>query len=275
MTSDPQGYDLDFLGIPVPLPEHGEGRELIRLPSTHFEVHLDPSRKLAAFTAVNIDGARLVDLDRGDDWHLDPRAPASAQTGPEVYLRNDLDRGHQVRRRDPVWGDAETAKRANLETFSYANAAPQASLFNQKPWLWAGIEDYVLGAARTTRARISVFTGPVLASTDAPYRGTRIPKRFWKIAAWRHDAESPELRAAGYLLDQSSLVARFDESLAELAPEPDLGRFRTFQVPIADIAALTALRMDALVRADRFRAEGVEPGEHTWQELARPEDSTL
>jgi len=34
-------------------------------------------------TAVNIDGTQLVDLERGDDWHLDPRVPADEQAGPE------------------------------------------------------------------------------------------------------------------------------------------------------------------------------------------------
>ena len=45
-------------------------------------VLLDPERRLAAATAVNIDGAQLVDLERGDDWHLDPRVPADEQAGP-------------------------------------------------------------------------------------------------------------------------------------------------------------------------------------------------
>ena len=262
------GYDPAFLGIPLPLPEPAEGRRLIRLPSTHFEVHLDPERKLAAFTAVNVDGSALLDLERGDDWHLDARVPASEQTGPEVYDRNSLDRGHLVRRRDPVWGTREVAERANVETFTYANAAPQASLFNQGPTLWAGIEDYVLGAARTTGARISVFTGPVFASFDAAYRGTRIPKRFWKIAAWRHADDPAALRATGYVLDQSSLVVAFDDSRERAVAEPDLGSFRTFEVPISDIAALTALHLDALVDADRFVPAAVEAGEREAGETA-------
>jgi endonuclease G, mitochondrial len=269
------GYDADFLGIPVPLPEPAEGRELQLLPSTHFTVGFDRHRKLAAFTGVNIDGAKILDLPRGDDWHLDARVPEKDQTGPAVYAKNDLDRGHLVRRRDPVWGAKATAEKANLETFAYTNAAPQASVFNQRPTLWAGLEDYVLDAAETTDSRISVMTGPVFASTDASYRGTLIPKRFWKIAAWRHAAEPAELRATGYVLDQSELVTQFDDARKEaVAAEPDLGRFRTFQVPIRDIASLTALHIDALVAADRYRGETALPG-GAWRELERRTDAVL
>jgi endonuclease G, mitochondrial len=266
------GYDADFLHLPVPLPEPAEGRELDTLPSTHFTVGFDRHRKLAAFTAVNIDGAKLLDLERGDDWHLDERVPEKYQTGPAVYAKNDLDRGHLVRRRDPVWGTQEVAKTANFQTFTYTNAAPQASIFNQRPTLWAGLEDYVLGAARTTDSRLSVFTGPVFASTDASYRGTLIPKRFWKIAAWRHDADPAELRATGYVLDQTSLVKRFDDAAGEtVAAEPDLGAYRTYQVPIRDIAALTALHIDGLVAADRYRGESALP-DGGWRELTSRDD---
>ena len=45
---------------------------------------LDPVRRLAATTGVNIDGADLRDLDRVDAWHLDPRVAAEQQTGEEV-----------------------------------------------------------------------------------------------------------------------------------------------------------------------------------------------
>jgi DNA/RNA endonuclease G (NUC1) len=98
------GYDPAFLLAEVPLPQVPRERELAQLDYTHFTVLMDRSRRLAAATAVNINGGDLVDLERGDDWHLDPRLPASDQAGPELYGNNELDRGHLVRRRDPVWG---------------------------------------------------------------------------------------------------------------------------------------------------------------------------
>ena len=235
------GYDADFLEARLPVPRPAS--EVRTLPYPRFTVLLDPARRLAAVTAVNIDGATLQNLPRTGDWRLDERLPVDEQTGPEVYARNDLDRGHLVRRRDPGWGPAETARAASEATFFYPNAAPQAAGFNQSKELWLGLEDHVLAYAETTDRRMSVFTAPVLAESDPPYRGIRVPLHFWKVAAWR----GPDgLASAGFVLDQSDLVDTREEKLAV----PPLGAFRTFQVPVADIAALTAIDFGALADAD-------------------------
>lgn len=163
------GYDPDFLGTPLPLPRPAQpSREL---PYPRFTVLLDPARRLAAVTAVNIDGARLRELPRTGEWRLDPRIPADEQTGPAVYARNDLDRGHLVRRRDPGWGELSEARSAAEATFFYPNAAPQAAAFNQSKELWLGLEDHVLAYAETTDQRVSVFTAPILADTRRPTTG--------------------------------------------------------------------------------------------------------
>lgn len=162
-TSSAGGYNVDFLELSLPLPTPPQATATRELHYTHFTVLLNPERRLAVATGVNIDGDLLVDVDRGNDWHLDRRIPAEEQTGEAVYARNDLDRGHLVRRRDPVWGDAATAAQANADSFVYTNAAPQAGAFNQSKELWLGLEDYVLSYARTNGNRFSVFTAPVLA----------------------------------------------------------------------------------------------------------------
>jgi endonuclease G len=270
---NPLGYSPEFLAVPLALPS--SSRPTVRLDYTHFTVLLDASRRLAAATAVNIDGARLVDLGRGDDWHLDDRVPASDQTGEEVYARNDLDRGHLVRRRDPVWGD--DAARANRDTFVFTNAAPQATGFNQSKELWLGLEDYLLGYAEAYDERLSVFTGPVLDPDDPPYRGVRIPRRFWKVAAWvRETAAGRLLAATAYVLDQSAELDDIDLATALQAGEPPpLGPFRTFQVPVADVARLTGLDLGALVAADVLAAaSGVREG-GGWIALREPGDIRL
>jgi endonuclease G len=250
------GYDPGFLAVQVPLPDTG-GRTVRELPYAHFTVLLDPARRLAALTAVNVDGASLVDLERGDDWHLDERAPADEQCGPEVYARNDLDRGHLVRRRDPVWGTPAVASRANLDTFTYTNAAPQAAGFNQSAELWLGLEDFVLRYATVHQQRLTVLTGPVLGPDDPTYRGVQLPLRFWKIAAWA-TRDGAALQTAGYLLDQSPELDDADLERAELRARdagdlPPLGPFRTFQVPVRDIAALTGLEIAQLAEADSLQ----------------------
>ena len=112
---------------------------------------------------MNVDGAALVEVERGDDWRYDARIPEHWQTGPEVYAGNDLDRGHLVRRRDPVWGPPDVARRANADTFRYPNAAPQQARFNQSLQLWNGLEDHVLAFARVlpNAIRLGARSDPV------------------------------------------------------------------------------------------------------------------
>ncbi|PRY15295.1 DNA/RNA non-specific endonuclease [Kineococcus rhizosphaerae] len=253
------GYDPRFLapGPYVPLPEPLDGARVEVLDYTHFSVVHRPDRRLAAATVVAIDGSALVDVPRSDDrWFLDPRIGPDEQAGAELYARNDFDRGHLVRRRDPGWGPE--AGRANADTFSYANAAPQASTFNQSMELWLGLEDHVLAYARRWDARLVVVTGPVFADDDPEYRGVRVPRRFYKIAAYLlpqpadldPDEEVSVLASAGFVLDQTPLVEQIVG--ARSAQQVELGGFRTFQVPVADIGDLTRLDLGPLVAADRL-----------------------
>ena len=240
------GYDPEFLELatPVPIPTAPD------LPYTHFTVLLRPSRRLAAITAVVIDGANRVEIGRADSWMLDDRIPAEEQAGPEIYRDNDLDRGHLVRRQDPVWGPSDVAAQANLDTFHYPVCAPQTAVFNQGRQLWAGLEDYILDHATTYRQRLAVFTGCIFTDTDPIYRGLAIPYRFFKIAAW---SAGTDLAATGYILDQTPSLNDAIGTRDTTEPPP-LGPYRTFQVPISDIADLTALPMADLAAADRQTA---------------------
>jgi endonuclease G len=263
------GYDPDFLEVTIVMPQPLGGHSLTALPYLRFSVILDTVRRLAAVTGVNIDGSTLQDLPRTGDWDLDPRVPASEQAGPAVYADNDLDRGHLVRRRDPGWGTVAQARAATEATFVYTNAAPQASVFNQSKDLWVGLEDHVLQYADATDQRLSVFTGPVLDATDPPYRGILIPRRFWKVAAWAEPAEGGDavLAAAGFVLDQTELIDPRTTAVARL------GSFRTFQAPIADIAALADVDFGVLVSADVMPVSAAR--ETVWTELTRLSDVGL
>jgi DNA/RNA endonuclease G (NUC1) len=103
--SDRPGFDEQFLGARVGIPAL-EGVESVLLPYTHFSVLIRLDKRLAAVTALGMDGTKLIDLNRsGIQWNLDPRLRADQQTGEAVYARNDIDRGHLVRRASAVWGD--------------------------------------------------------------------------------------------------------------------------------------------------------------------------
>jgi DNA/RNA endonuclease G (NUC1) len=233
-----RGYDPRFLGPRIDLPRlppqlqadlapllEAEGHEL---KYTHFSVLMSKSRRLAYFTAVNIDGNQLRAIEREDDrWYFDPRIAREHQAGPELYAQNDLDRGHLVRRLDPVWG--RRARQANEETFHFTNAAPQHQRLNQRTWL--GLEEYILQNARQHDLKVSVFTGPVFRADDMLYRGQyRIPAEFWKVAVMVK--EDGQLSATAYLQTQKNLLV----SLAFA-----FGEYKTYQVPVSQIEALTGL----------------------------------
>jgi endonuclease G len=88
------------------------------------------------------------------------------------------------------------------------------------------------------------------------YRGLQIPQLFWKIAAWTATMEAtPVLRAAGFVLDQRPQLADIDLAAVRAralgtGTLPPLGPYRTFQVPLVDIAELTGLHLAALIEAD-------------------------
>ncbi|MFF4602979.1 DNA/RNA non-specific endonuclease [Streptomyces sp. NPDC001339] len=268
------GYDEHFLGVQVPLPKPSvPDLETVLLPYTHFTVVFRPDRRMAAATGVCIDGGQLVNLPREDDWQFDPRVPESRQAGNEIYRANSLDKGHLVRRLDPVWGEAAEAKQADADTFHYTNAAPQADVFNQGKELWQGLENYLLDHAAAFDRKLAVLTGPVLHDSDPPYRGVQVPLRFWKVAAFVQDGA---LAATAYVLDQSPDLTRdADRALAGATPgaPPPLGAFRTFQVPVSDVVELTLLDLGPLPDVDLMPVTRA-PRER-WKRLQSPDDIVL
>jgi endonuclease G len=256
--SNRAGYDADFLGSgehSVPLPElsdelasqaavstdaDGAGPPHV-LPYHHFSVVVNKDRKLAFFTAVNIDGELARPPRREtDQWSFDPRIAATDQTGEAAYEDNALDRGHLVRRLDPAWGEsAAVAKAANDDTFHFTNCAPQHEKFNRNKTTWAGLEDYVLENADNENFRVNVFSGPVFAGDDVDVQGVKLPRQFWKVVVMAK--KSGGLSATAYLLSQEKLLDGL-----EAEPEFVYGAFKTFQVPVSEIERLTGLSLGSL-----------------------------
>ena len=272
------GYDPAFLGPAVAVAPLA-GVKTVLLPYTHFSVLMRADKRLAAVTALAMDGTKLIDLAReGIPWRLDPRIPADQQTGEQVYAHNDIDRGHLVRRASAVWGDTKAeAAQANEDTFHYTNAAPQAAKFNQGAELWLGLESYLQENAADNSRKITVFTGPIFEPNDPIYRGVDIPLKFFKVADFLYQGQ---LAATGYVVDQTAVLADLPD-----VPKPGVtqepvppGQFRTFQVPIRDIAALTGLDLEQLVAVDRMPIAAALPSARvasTWRELHSPEDLDL
>lgn len=254
--ADRKGYDEKFLGnaakLRVPMPELGSellddavevgtGRGLSRyvLDYAHFSIVMCRSRRGAFYTAVNIDGsAEFAVGSRRPQWIFDPRIPRSLQVGDEVYAgRNKVDRGHLVRRLDPVWGDEAIAIQAHRDTFHFTNALPQQHTFNDGDW--GDLEDYLLFGANNDDNRLTLFTGPVFRASDLEWRGVQIPEEFWKVATLK--GPSGNLVATAYLVSQRPYLDDL-----EFVP----GRFRNYQVAISRIEELTSLNFGKLKDVD-------------------------
>ena len=272
-ASTRNGYDAAFLGIRLALPVLTADTDLATepLPYHHFSVVMQRKRKLALFTAVNIDGGNADQPRRDSDkWILDPRIPVGEQTGEDVYRDNDLDRGHLERRLDPAWGPKSAA--AVDDTFHFTNYAPQHHEFNAGRTLWLGLEDYVLHNAVTADLKVSVLSGPVLDDDDPQYRGVALPLQYWKVVAMMRKDGKPSVTA--YLLSQESLLdeLRTSRTPGTLPESFSYGAYRTFQVPVQRIAGLTGLDLAPYIAADPL-----ERFETTWlpRELVKLEHILL
>jgi DNA/RNA endonuclease G (NUC1) len=266
--TDRQGYNPKFLGedgFEVRLPEIDEvfeekiapvkGRSDGELKYSHFSIRMRADRRLPFYTACNIDGASLFSFVRGSDrWLLDPRLEnPDHQVGESLYANNPLDRGHLVRRLDPVWGETRAeAKRAEEDTFFFTNCTPQHSRLNQRIWL--SLEDYVLGNAATHDLKVTVFTGPVLRDSDREYRGVLLPEEFWKVVVIVNSFTN-QLSATGYILSQADYIADL---------EFVYGEFRTYQVPIRQIEQKVNLHFDLSSYDPLGRTEAKPQREVRW-----------
>jgi DNA/RNA endonuclease G (NUC1) len=232
--SDREGYEPNFLGVAVPPPEPidttlvsriDNGQHLI--PYHHFSLAIHKARRLALFTASNLDASKkskipedgrsysrdsLGGLGKNDTelWFQDPRIPAAHQL-PDRFFTKDhgaFDKGHLVRREDVAWGSTfQEVQFANGDTFHTTNCSPQIGKFNRPDQRtnWGQLENYIFKNAG--EQKLCVFAGPVLSPDDHTFVGlddrgpvrSQIPSCFWKIVV---SADDGKLQSFGFLLKQ-------------------------------------------------------------------------
>ncbi len=240
----------------------------------HFSVVMHKTRRVAIFTATNIDGDTYKNVDRatglvgadsqeGDTWFKDTRISESYCLGQDFYSASSdyFDRGHLTRRSDPTWGTAEQAERANADTFHFTNCAPQHFRFNQSARYWQGAERYVLetGLLQATgpNARLCVLQGPIYNSAIDLWMDNQvqIPSSFWKVVVWKG---ARGLKAVGLVVDQLALLS---ETRSYLGQPKDIKQVDVAQwrVAIASIGKRAGLVFsDAIISADTIK-QGVQP----------------
>jgi endonuclease G, mitochondrial len=271
------GYQTDFLpraSISLPQPNATLTKQIAPLRASeldaaggllkyeHFSLKMHQTRRVAIYTATNIDGDTYLNVDRAtgqvssaqeaDTWFKDPRISESFYLGQDFYSSTSryFDRGHLTRRTDPTWGTPQEAERANADTFHFTNAAPQHFRFNQSARFWQGVERYILETGINQAgpaARLCVFQGPLYDDSIDWWidNEIQIPSSFWKVVVWRG---AKKLKSVGVVVDQLALLTEERSSLAQPQDVPFVD-VSTWRVPVADIGTRTGLKFGANVVA--------------------------
>lgn len=230
------GYDDRALGILVRMPEVPDDKIVARtddgdtvLKYEHFSIAMHKKRRLALFTASNVDARPkykkpdpnadysrrgLSGLGESDQekWFLDPRIPGRQQL-PDKFFTSDkgaFDKGHIVRREDVAWGRTYAElRRANGDTYHVTNCSPQVAGFNRSNLggIWGDVENLVLAQSKVNKEAYCLLAGPVLDPDDRTFLGrddsgatrVQIPSRYWKIVVARN---GDRLESYAFLLEQ-------------------------------------------------------------------------
>ncbi|MGL5116431.1 MAG: DNA/RNA non-specific endonuclease, partial [Beijerinckiaceae bacterium] len=226
----------------------------------HFSIRMNKLKRIAIFSATNIDGETYLAVDRdtgrvvsaaeGESWAKDPRISPNFTLNQDFYSEWSIffDRGHLTRRTDPTWGEDDTAERANADTYHFSNCAPQHFRFNQRTEFWQGAERYVLekGAVATKEGRkISVFQGPIFDdTTDRFADDVQIPSSFFKVIVWNGKSG---LKSVALVVDQLPLL---DEERKNLARPSEKAKINVAQwrVAVTAVEKRTGLDFGKAVR---------------------------
>lgn len=238
------GYKEDFLGqdFLVKLPRLvNETKDSVLnngkvYDFTHYSLVMNEETKCAIYTAHNIDQSTIKYGLKRRRWWFDERIGRENQVGDEVYKEldyaNEWERGHLVRRLAINWGDIEIAKKANYDSFCFANASIQHENFNQDEWL--ALEDHILNFSEDNNNKLSVFTGPLYTKNDRCLGDAKIPSAFWKIIFFVD--KDHKLQSRAFLMKQDPFW--FDKEGSRFL------NLKRYQVTISEISRLTGIEWE-------------------------------
>jgi endonuclease G len=283
------GYNSQFIPgieIALPMPDAKLAKQIAPLNADqpaadngelkyeHFSLKLNKSKRIAIFTATNIDGKTYLAVDRntgtvsddaeGDKWFIDPRIDGAFYLNQSFYggWSDYFDRGHLTRRTDPTWGTPEESERANADTFHFTNCSPQHFRFNESAKYWQGAERYVLenGVLSTdSKGRIAVFQGPIFNNQiDLMADDVQIPSSFFKVIVWKGQGG---LKSVGLIVDQLPLLSETRKKMGapQSLPSVNVSQWR---VSISSIEKKTGLSFGPAVKgADTIGATQPTVGE--------------
>jgi endonuclease G, mitochondrial len=238
-----KAFNTKFLSVEIPLPTV-EDQSLLSfmdngefvIPYHNFSVVLNKKRRMAFFTAANVDSsdeARRPEPDRiytrqalaGFDkeavetWITDSRIPAMHQLPDRFYTkdRKAFDKGHIVQRDCVCWGASYAeVQRANGDTYHVTNCSPQTMSFNQSARgvdNWGDLENEIMKQAQTEK--LSVLSGPIFTNDDPDFHGLDdfgavvipVPRKYWKIVVAETNGA---LQSFAFVLEQDLTNVKFE-----------------------------------------------------------------
>src|SRR5687768_4504813 len=194
-------YNPNFIsGFRIPLPSvvAADTPPGSPLHYHHHSVVMNPKRRLAYFSASNIDGESWKPIERSGGFKKDSKLESEFQLGEELYESisagkdrgNDFDEGHLTSFQEVLWGEENDKALAGADTFFYTNCVPQHGSLNRGAW--RSLEQYLVKkGADPNELKISVLTGPVLLSSDPYFINAidgdlvRLPVAFWKVIYYK------------------------------------------------------------------------------------------
>ena len=269
-----KGYDTDFLGVNVPMPQPIKEIEsqiaLLKnktneLKYFKYSVIFNAVTRMPLISAINVEGdatKRLDNSKRKDNWLRDKRIDIDVQLTDKIYALSNFDKGHMSRFEDANWDNTEAdALRNGIYTCFYTNACPQVPTLNRTGF-WGKLEKAILekGVKKQEgkEARMTVFNGPIFNDDkDKVFRGVKIPMEFFKIILWLDDAG--KLKATAFKLSQEFLLKdiNFNESMSIEEEALDIDKnikFESFQCSIKSLSKLTKIDFKHLEQFDTFKA---------------------
>ena len=272
-----QGYDPNFLGVEIPLPQPKKAikKQIARLINNENEMELkyfkysvifNAETHMPLISAVNVEGdaaKRLDNSKRKDDWLRDRRIAFEHQLADKYYSKSNFDRGHMSRFEDANWDITELdAHRNGVYTCFYTNACPQVAGLNGPGGLWGKLEKAVLERGIKKQgdkpeARMTVFNGPIFnKEKDRPFKGITVPMEYFKIVLWLND--DGQLKATAFKLSQETKVGniKFDEMMRLEEEALDIDKnvvFKGYQCSIKSLSNLTNIDFKHLEQFDTLK----------------------
>lgn len=146
--------------------------------------------KIPVWAAYRIthESANTVNVDRSDDFRINPSVPARYRSDRADYRGSGYDRGHMA-----PSGTIDYSREANSETYFYSNIVPQLPGFNRDGFghqgVWGFLENEIRDWVRD-RGELYVVSGAIASGRQTIGNSVAIPEAFYKIVIDLKTADS-------------------------------------------------------------------------------------